>query len=217
LTTRVIIADDHGIMREGLRSLFDKLPDVEVVGDAEDGRGAVALATELVPDLVVMDVGMPGLNGIDACRQIIEQMPDTRVLALSMHSDARFVTRMLEAGASGYLVKSSLFEQLADAVKAVAAGEVYISPQLGAAFADDLAGAIAARARVRSGAESLTRREREVLQLVAEGKSTKAIAAVLHVSTKTIDTHRAQIKEKLGMRSVAELTKYAIREGLTGL
>ena len=217
MTTRVIIADDHGIMREGLRSLFDKLPDVEVVGDAEDGRGAVALATELVPDLVVMDVGMPGLNGIDACRQIIEQMPDTRVLALSMHSDARFVTRMLEAGASGYLVKSSLFEQLADAVKAVAAGEVYISPQLGAAFADDLAGAIAARARVRSGAESLTRREREVLQLVAEGKSTKAIAAVLHVSTKTIDTHRAQIKEKLGMRSVAELTKYAIREGLTGL
>jgi DNA-binding NarL/FixJ family response regulator len=211
----VIIADDHGIMREGLRSLFEKLPDVEVVGDAEDGRGAVALAIELRPDLVVMDVGMPGLNGIDACRQIIDQMPTTRVLALSMHSDARFVTRMLEAGASGYLVKSSLFEQLADAVKTVAAGEVYISPQLGDAFGGDHTIAIAARPR--GGKESLTRREREVLQLVAEGKSTKAIAAVLHVSTKTIDTHRAQIKEKLGMRSVAELTKYAIKEGLTGL
>src|SRR5687768_2276249 len=203
MVTKILLADDHQIVREGLKSLLNSHEDMEVVGEARDGRAAVQMAKELAPDVVIMDLGMPHLNGIEATRQITLREPEAKVVALSMHSDRRFMGEMLKAGAKGYLLKDGAFEELATAIRHVIANKVYLSPKIANVVVDDY---------VR-----LTPREREVLQLMAEGRATKEIAMDLKVSIKTVETHRRQIMEKLGIHSVAELTKYAIREGLTSL
>ncbi|MBN1826899.1 MAG: response regulator transcription factor [Candidatus Eisenbacteria bacterium] len=212
---RILIADDHKIFRDGLRHLLDGCPGFRVVAEAEDGAAAVRLAREHAPDLVVMDISMPCMNGIDATARIVEEIPSVRVIVLSMHDDRRFVVEALKAGALGYLLKESAFEDLLLAIEAARESRVFLSPRLAESALRDyirIAG---------SGEESafavLSGREREVLQLIAEGSATKEIAARLHVSVKTIETHRGRIMEKLHLRSVAELTKYAIREGLTTL
>ena len=222
MTTRILLADDHQIVREGLRSLLEQHPDMEVIGEANDGRLAVEMAQQLSPDVVVMDVGMPHLNGIEATRQITSRGSHVRVVALSMHADRRFMTEMLKAGAKGYLLKDGAFEELATAIRAVVGDQVYLSPRIADVVVDDYvrrsSGAGSGGGGENAGAFArLTPREREVLQLMAEGRATKEIAADLKVSIKTIETHRRQIMEKLDIHSVAELTKYAIREGLTSL
>ena len=212
MAIRIILADDHRMFRDGLRALIEKEQDIKVIGEAENGRATVQLVRELSPDVVVMDIGMPDLNGVEATRQIAAQCPKVRVIALSMHSDKRFVTEMLHAGAAGYLLKDSAFQELAQAVRTVAQDQAYLSPPIAKAVITNYAGRSS-----RRKASALTPREREVLQLLAEGKNTKEIASALNVSVKTVETHRAQIMERLDLHSVAELTKFAIREGLTSL
>jgi len=207
------LVDDHQLLRAGLRTLLSKERDLEIVAEASDGREAVKLVAKHSPDVVVMDIGMPNLNGIEATRQIREIAPRTRVVALSMHSGAQFVSRMLEAGASAYLLKDSAHEELLHAVRAVTAGQVYLSPAITGVVVDDYV----RRAGTTNARPVLTPREREVAQLLAEGRSTKEIAGQLFLSVKTIETHRQHIMEKLNISSIAELTKYAIREGLTEL
>jgi len=215
MSVRVLLADDHGIIRQGLHSLLEKEPDVEIVSEAKDGREALGLVREMAPDVVVMDITMPNLNGVDATRRIISEFPKVKVIALSIHSNRRFVSEMLKAGASGYVLKECLFDELACAIRAVAGGGSYLSPRITGIVLDDYVGHLSAESG--SPLSVLTEREREVLQLLAEGKNTKQIALELHVSTKTIEANRRQLMEKLNVRSVAELTKYAIREGLTSL
>ena len=215
MSIKVLLVDDHAIIREGLRSLLEKQPEMEVIADTDDGRKAVELVRELLPDIVIMDITMPGLNGIEATRQITAEFPDVKVIALSIHSKRRFVADMLSAGATGYILKECLFDELVQAIKAVAAGGRYLSPRITDVVVSDYVKRLSAT--TESPFEALKTREREVLQLVAEGKSTKQIALELHVSTKTIEANRRQIMEKLNIHSVAELTKYAVREGLTAL
>jgi DNA-binding NarL/FixJ family response regulator len=215
MAIRILLADDHKIVRDGLRSLLQAEADLEVVGEAANGREAVRLAQELSPDVVVMDVGMPDLNGIEATRYIAGGASGAKVIALSMHSDRRFVEGMLAAGATGYLLKDSAFEELARAIRTVAAGRTYLCPLVAGVVVQTLVRASHAVQPARSPV--LTPREREVLQLLAEGKSTKQIAGTLGVSVKTVETHRSRIMDKLDVHSVPELTKYAIREGLTSL
>ena len=215
MTIRVLIADDHTIMRAGLRSLLEKEDQIEVVAEAENGRRAVQLAVEHEPDVVVMDVSMPDLNGIEATSQVLESLPEAKVIALSMHTDKRFVMGMLRAGASGYLLKDCASQELANAIVSVASNKKYLSPDIaGVVIEDSLYGVQQEGETVSS---LLSPREREVLQLIAEGWSTKQIAAHLYVSVKTIETHRRQIMKKLDLHNIAELTKYAIREGLTSV
>ena len=215
MNTRIILADDHKIMREGLRSLLDKQQDIEVVGEAEEGRKTVRLVTDLSPDVVIMDIEMASLNGIEATRQIVAKTPEIKVIALSVHSDRRFITEMLKAGASGYVLKDCSFEELVQAIRAVMANRIYLSPGIADNVIKDY---VSFLPRTDFSVFSiLTEREREVLQLIAEGKNTKEIAFSLHVSVKTIETHRKRIMDKLGIHSIAELTKYAIREGLTSI
>lgn len=215
MSTRIILADDHGIMREGLRALLEKQPGIEVIAEAENGRTTVELSRELKPDVVIIDISMPDLNGIEATRQIIAESPGVKVIALSMHSDRKFVREMLSAGASGYMLKDSAFEELDKAISTVNDNQTYLSPGVADTVVKDYLGKIVTDNSAASIA--LTNREREVLQLFAEGKTTKQIASLLCVSIKTIETHRKQIMDKLGLNSIAELTKYAIREGLTSL
>jgi len=215
MSTRILLADDHKIIRQGLRLLLDKQPDLEVVAEAEDGRTAVRLVREMLPDVVIMDVTMPDLNGVEATRQIVGEFPSVKVIALSMHSDSLFVIEMLRSGASGYLLKDCAFEELARAIHTVVAGDTYLSPGISGVVVDDYLHRLS---KVDfSDSELLTSREREVLQLLAEGKSTKQIALKLHISVKTVETHRRQMMNKLDIHTVAELTKYAIRKGLTSL
>lgn len=215
MSVKIILADDHRIMREGLRALLEREEGIEVLAEAENGRTTVELCRELNPDVVVIDIGMPDLNGIDATRQIVRESPTVKVIALSMHSDRKFVKEMLSAGASGYLLKDSAFEELGTALATVINNQTYLSPKIADTVVKDYLGKV--EPQESNVSPALTRREREVLQLIAEGKSTKDIAAQLYVSIKTIETHRKQIMEKVGVSSVAELTKYAIREGLTSL
>ena len=213
-----MIADDHQMFRQGLRLLLDSQPDVEVVAETGDGRSAVRLAGEHSPDVIVMDISMPDLNGIDATRQIIAAAPagkTPKVIALSAHSDSHIAEQMMAAGACGYVVKHAAFPEMMEALSAVMAGKIYLSPTLpntAIAQSPKPAGEAAA-----SGAGKLSPREREILQLLAEGKAMKEIAAVLGVSIKTVETHRRSMMSKLRIYSVAELTKYAIREGVTSL
>lgn len=215
MSIKILLADDHRIVRQGIRALLDKQPDVEVVGEAEDGYTAVRLAKELLPNVVVMDVTMPDLNGIDATRQIIEQVSNVKVIALSMHCDPQFVTEMLKSGASGYLLKDCAFTELVRSIRAVLEGKTYLSSSVSNVVVDEYL-LIVSKAD-STGSAVLTKREREVLQLLAEGKSTKQIALKLYISIKTAETHRRQIMQKLGFYSIAELTKYAVRRGLTSL
>ena len=215
MSIKILIADDHRIMRSGLRSLLDQEPDMEVVAEADNGRMTVQLARKLSPDVVIMDIAMPDLNGIEASRQILSEVPNVKVVALSMHSAEQFVAGMLGAGASGYLLKDCAHGELCLAIRSVVANQSYLSP----AIADIV---IETYRRELSKAEPLgfpilTPREREVLQLVAEGKSSKKIASLLHVSVKTVEAHRHQIMHKLNLHSVAELTKYAILKGIMSL
>ena len=215
MSVKIILADDHRIMREGLRALLEREAGIEVIAEADNGRTTVELSRELNPDIVVIDIGMPDLNGIDATRQIVSDVPAVKVIALSMHSDKKFVREMLSAGASGYLLKDSAFEELGTALTTVINNQTYLSPKIADTVVKDYLGKVELKESKVS--PSLTKREREVLQLIAEGKTTKDIASHLYVSIKTIETHRKQIMDKVGLNSVAELTKYAIREGLTSL
>ncbi|NJD56689.1 MAG: response regulator transcription factor [Nitrospirae bacterium] len=215
MTIKVLLADDHKIVRDGLRTLLEKNPDIVVAGEAEDGREALQMAQKLLPDVVVMDIAMPDLNGIEATRQILADRSAVRIVALSMHSDKRFVSEMLKAGASAYLLKDCAFEELITAIRTVMKGKIYLSPGIAGVVIGEY---IRKDAKADSSVFSLlSDREREVLQLMAEGKTTKEVAAYLHVSVKTVETHRTNIMTKLDIHSIAELTKYAIREGLTSL
>jgi two-component system, NarL family, response regulator NreC len=211
-----LIADDHRIMREGLRSLLEKSGNFECIAEADDGYQAVKLAMELRPDIVIMDIAMPNLNGIEATRQIKSELPEVEVVVLSMHATRNYVLQVLQAGASAYLLKDSAFEELSTALLAISRGGMYLSPAIAktAALANLKAGPSGGAA---GQIEHLTKRELQVLQLIAEGKSTKDIAARLELSVKTVETHRKQIMDKLEIRSIAGLTKYCIREGLTTL
>ncbi len=207
------MADDHGIIRQGIRLLLEQEPDIEVVGEAGDGRQAMEEAKRLRPEVVIMDITMPNLNGVDATRRLVSQLPDTKVIALSIHSGRHFVADMLRAGASGYLLKECLADELVRAIRTVVAGQVYLSPAAAKAVVETYVKDAPSSASGRPAA--LTDREREVLQLVAEGKTTKQIALKLHVSNKAIEATRRRVMDKLGIYSIAELTKYAIRQGLT--
>lgn len=219
MSIRLVLVDDHQIVREGLRSLLAKEMDIQVVGEADDGRDALRLCAELMPDVVVMDVSMQGLNGIDATRELTSESDRPRVIALSMHSDRRYVSDMLAAGASGYLMKDSAYDELASAVRAVHDGRTYLSKNIAEVVVEDYFARVSGGTQSPSpgGGKSLSSREREVLQLVAEGHSTKEVAAMLHLSVKTVETHRRQIMDKLRIYNVAGLVKYAIREGIVAL
>lgn len=211
---KVLLADDHKIFRDGLRTLIEK-EGMEVVGEAENGRKTIKLAEKLMPNMIIMDVSMPDMNGIEATRKIRAAMPDVRVIALSMHSDRRFVLGMLEAGASGYLLKDCAFGELAGAISQVSKGNTYLSPKIADVVVKGYLNK-SSDASVGGGA-ILTSREREILQLIAEGLTAKEIAAHVFLSIKTIETHRRNIMQKLNLKSTADLTKYAIREGLASL
>ena len=214
MTLRILLADDHKITRQGLRSLLEKQPDdIEVVAEAEDGRTAVRLAQELVPNIVIMDVSMPDMNGLQATKQISSEFPKVKIIALSMHSDGMFITEMLRNGASGYLLKDCAFEELTRAIRTVMDDKIYLSPAISDVVVTDYLHRL--EKADTSDSDVLSDREREVLQLLAEGKSTKQIALKLHISNKTVETHRRQIMNKLDIHTIAQLTKYAIRRGLT--
>jgi DNA-binding NarL/FixJ family response regulator len=214
MAIRILLADDHGLVRAGIRLMIAQQTDMEVVGESDNGRGAVELSKKLLPNVVLMDISMPDLNGIDATRQIIALIPAPRVIALSGHTDQRSVVDVLRAGAGGYVVKNAPAEELMRAIRIVAEGKVYLSPQIAGDVLDGL------RRQPAIGAPefiALSPREREVLQLIAEGKSTKQIATALNLSKKTVDNHRAHLMSKLKVSTLAELIKYAIREGLTSV
>ena len=213
MSIKVLIADDHQIMREGLRALLEKEIDIQVLGEAEDGRMIQRMAREMRPDVIIMDVAMPDLNGIEATRQIAAELPGVKIIALSMHDDRRFVLNMLKAGAAGYMLKDCAFKDLAKAIRVVMSHKTFLSPEVADIVVKDyLAGSQPAES---SAFNLLSPREREVLQLIAEGKTSALIGESLHISIKTVETHRQQIMVKLKIKSIAELTKYAIREGLT--
>lgn len=215
MTIRVVLADDHRIIREGIRNLLDQEPDIVVVGEASDGREVILKNQELQPDVLIMDITMPNLNGIDATRKIIKHNPETRIIALSMHSDHHFVAEMLQAGATAYLLKDCVYDELVQAIQLVCQGKTYLSPEVASLLVKDYRSQN--RQSTAAKSKTLSPREREVLQLMAEGHSTKNIAEKLYLSVKTIEAHRSQIMRKLDIHNVAELTKYAIREGLTSL
>lgn len=210
---RLLVADDHRLFREGLVGLLAAEDGFQVVAEAGDGVAAVRLVGEHKPDVAIVDITMPGLSGIEVARAIRRDHPGVKVLALSMHAENRFVTEMFQAGATGYVLKMSDFSELAEAIRRVAEGGSYVSADVAGEVIKNLAGLVPEAAD--SG--GLSDREREVLQLLAEGKSAKECGQILHVSVKTIDSHRRQIMQKLGLRSMAELTKYAIKSGLTSL
>lgn len=212
---RILIADDHQIVRQGLKSLIEREPDMEVVGEAEDGQEIVDLTKKLVPHVVLMDVKMPDLNGIEATRQIMSELPDVKIIALSMYPDQRFVINMLKSGARGYLLKDCAFEELAQAIRIVMANKTYLCPMVTEVVVKNYLDSTPSP--TQSAFAILTAREREVMKLLVEGRRTGQIAEVLGISVKTVDTHRQQIIHKLGIRSLADLTKYAIREGITSL
>ncbi len=216
MSIRILLADDHTIMQAGLRALLEKESDMEIIAEAVNGREAVKLSADLLPHVVIMDISMPDLNGIDATRQIISDAADVKIIALSMHSDEQFVRGMLEAGAKGYLLKDCAAEELCYAVRAVFADQTYLSPSIAGIVAEQYVRGLS-RENKSLDTAPLTIREREVIQLLAEGKASREIATSLFLSVRTIEAYRRQIMDKLGIHSVAQLTKYAIRHGLTSL
>ena len=212
---KIIIADDHKIFRQGLRNLFEQKLGATVIAESGDGLSTVELCSQHHPDIVIMDITMPRLNGIEAARQIKRDIPGIGIIMLSMHSDMRFIIESLRAGASGYLLKESAFEELTLAISTVKANRIYLSSEIADTIIKDY---LTQRSQSEATAFSiLTAREREILQLIAEGKTTKEIAAQHALSIKTVESHRQQIMDKLNLHSVAQLTKFAIREGITGL
>jgi len=212
-TTRILLADDHVVMRSGLRLLLERQPGLEVVGEAADGREAVDLAAALKPDVVVMDIAMPRLNGVEATRQIVARNPATSVVILSMHSDESYVLRSLKAGAKAYLLKDSAESDLISAISAVTSGASFFSPGVRKILKEDYVFQLA-RLGAEDSYELLTPREREVLQLAAEGKSNKEIAAMFNLSLYTVETHRTHVLQKLNIHSIPELVLYAVRKGI---
>ena len=204
----ILLADDHAVVRQGFKMILAAQPDMEIVGEAGNGREALDLAGQLQPDVIVMDVAMPELNGIEATRRIADLSPRSRVLALSMHKDSVYVREILRAGARGYLLKDSIASDLLAAVRAIARGEGYLSPGVSDAVLNDY------RRHVTDPIDLLTSREREVLQMIAEGKTNKDIATVLNLSVYTVDAHRGRIMEKLNVQSVTDLVRFAVRAGL---
>jgi DNA-binding NarL/FixJ family response regulator len=211
MSIRIILADDHEILRHGLSRSFLNTEDIEVIGQAKDGHTAVELAKELSPTIIVMDIGMPDLNGVEATRQITKESPRVKVIGLSMHSSNKYVREMFKAGASGYLLKDCPFEELAKAIRTVAEGKAYVSPSIGETVIKNYVSEL----EEETAFSVLSQREREVLQLMAEGKTTKQVAGQLHISPKTVEAHRLRIMNKLNIDNIAQLTKYAIQEGLT--
>ena len=214
MSIRIILADDHQIMREGLRLIFSRVADMEIIGEAGSSRAALELVDRLRPDVVVMDIGMPDINGMEATRQILAAHPRVRVIALSAYGDGRHVLGMLQAGAWGYVVKDAAGEDLVRAIRAAHQGKKYLSPEVAGVVVDDY---VARQPAAASAYHALGGKEREVLQLLAEGKSSKQIAAELHVTVRTVESHRWNVMKKLGLHSLADLVKYALREGLTEL
>jgi two-component system, NarL family, response regulator NreC len=209
--TRILIADDHGIVRKGLRLQLEEQGEFEVVGEASDGREAVRIAEELSPDVVIMDIAMPSLNGIDAAAQMVKRNPQIRVIMLSMHSDESYLNRALTAGAKGYLLKETADIDLYRAVQSVAQGKVFFSPAIANTLLEDYMRQLQQRG-LQDTYDLLTDREKEVLQLLAEGKSNKEVATLLDVSTYTIETHRTHIMQKLDLHSSADIVLYAMRK-----
>jgi len=217
--TTVVVVDDHALMRGGIRSILEQEESVSVIGEASNGREAVAMASKQAPDVMLVDIGMPDLNGMEATRKILAADPKIKIIGLSMHSDARYVTGMLDAGARGYILKTCDSDELLRAIDSVCRGRIYVTSELTHVLMD--------RSKKRTVGEghgkgtpppdSLTPREREILQLIAEGLTSKEIGARLGVAVKTVETHRTNVIRKLDLHSIAELTKYAIREGMTNL
>jgi two-component system response regulator NreC len=210
---RILLADDHIVMRSGLRALLDRQPNLEVVGESENGRETVALAASLKPDVVVMDVGMPVLNGIEATQTIVTQCPTIAVVILSMHADESYVMRALKAGARGYLLKDSAAADLIGAIQAISQGKSFFSPKVSRILAEDYVRVLKQKGAVDTY-DLLTSREREILQLLAEGKSNKEVATALNISPYTVETHRSHILQKLNLHNSAELVLYAVRKGI---
>jgi len=215
MKVRILLADDHQIMREGLKALLVKHSSVEVIAEAENGIEALAMARREKPDVIVMDIAMPDINGIEVTRQLKSEMADIKIIALSMHSDRRFVSEILKAGASAYVLKQAAFEDLEKAIKAVMLNRTFLSTDIFESVVSDYVSQLSNSEY--DAYRQLSDRERQVLQLLAEGNSTKETAFKLHVSVKTIETHRQNIMNKLGIRTLAGLTKFAVREGLTSL
>ena len=211
MSLRIVLADDHGLLRAGLKSLLEEDPEIEIVGETGNGREAVRLCRELSPDIIIMDVTMPELNGIEASRQLKAECPGTKVISVSMHSSRRFVVAMLRAGAVGYLLKDAASEELFTALSVVRAVQVYLSPSIASVVVEKILDPSGDETAIAS---PLTPREKEVLQLLVEGRRARETADRLHVSIKTVQTHRRNIMDKLDLHSLAELTRYAIREGL---
>jgi DNA-binding NarL/FixJ family response regulator len=215
MSIKILLADDHHIIRQGIRALLEAQKDFEIIGEADDGRTAVKLACQHNPDVIIMDVSMPELNGIDATRQILREIDKTKVIALSMYSDKRFIKGMLEAGVSGYLLKNCVAAELISAIRSVMKGQKYLSPQI---LGEVVEGYLEHLSGNKAEPDSpLSSREREIVQLVAEGKDSRQIAECLHISPKTVESHKRRIMDKLEIHSVATLTKFAIRQGLTSI
>jgi DNA-binding NarL/FixJ family response regulator len=210
---RILLIDDHTLIRSGIRALLEKAK-IEVVGEAGDGMEAARLAGQLAPDVILMDVNMPRLNGIEGVRQIVAVKPDARVLMLSMHADEQYVFESLRAGARGYVLKDAAFSELITAIRTVAGGKTYLAPELAELVTSDYIRRARGGGTEATGLERLSARERQVLQLVTAGHSSAEIANLLHISVRTVDTHRLHVMDKLGIRNIAELTKFAIRHGL---
>lgn len=207
----ILLADDHKILRDGLRNVIEKVGNLKVIAEAQDGREAVKLCAELKPDVVIMDVSMPGLNGVEATQQIVHENPDIKIIALSMHSNKRFITGMFKAGAYGYLLKDSDSDELITAIKTVARNQKYVSQKISSIILNEF------MSTLPEEETELSSREKEILQLIAEGKSSKEIGDILFVSSKTVDAHRKNIMDRLELRTIPDLTKYAIKSGLTSL
>jgi len=211
--TSILVVDDHTLVRAGIRALLEKLPDVEVIGEATDGREALRMIREQQPDLVLMDIAMPGLKGLDATYRISAEFPAVRVVVLSMYADEEYVRQSINAGAAGYLVKRSAAAELEKAITTLARGETYFTPLASMPVLSDRP----RRSVDRTLIERLTPRKREILQLIAKGQNTKEIAQILIISVKTVETHRAQLMERLGIHDVPGLVRFAIRTGLVSL
>jgi len=205
---RVLLADDHGVVRQGFRLLLSRHEDIEVVGEASNGREAVELCAKFSPDVVILDVAMPEMNGVEAARQIRQNCPGSNVLILTMHKDAIYLRESLRAGARGYLLKDSIDKDLIDAVRAVARGEGFLSPAVSATVLDDY------QKHVTNPLDLITARERQILQMLAEGKTSKDIASELNISIYTVDAHRSRILKKLGLRAIGDLVRFALQNGL---
>jgi two-component system response regulator NreC len=212
---KVVVADDHTILRQGIKALLDNQEGIEVVGEAKDGREAIKTIEELLPDVILMDIAMPGLNGLEATRRIKKKFPKVKVVVLTMHANEEYIFQILNAGADGYLVKEAAFQDLISAINAVHRGEAFMSPSISKKVMTDYIQR--AQGEEKVGFDTLTTREREILQLVAEGNSNKKIAEALFISPKTVETHRAHIMDKLNIHDRAGLIKYAIRKGMINL